>query len=494
MPSQRLRARLFKTRWTHVVRDVTIVGTVLAVAVLVYPPWGNRWPTVVGLVTAVVAAAGCAIAGMLAVLAARLTNDRRKGWLSMVLGCYSLFAMPAATLGLVEPVPALSAVRLLVHTLVVVLLSIAIVAPRPPTGAWQVGGVVLGTSVLVVGVAAWGASFPAALSSITANDPLVRVLDALWTGLGLLIAVLAARRGDRPSWWIGLGIAVLGAAHLGSPTAGVGALAFPGVRLVGLALVLLGTSRLVHRVLERLEEERAAQEEELRLAEIRMARTAERDHELRNGLAGLAGATKLLRTVPEPERHDLDTVLLGTIVAKELRRLDELLQAPDGRARGALPTCYAVEPVLAGLVALRRSSGMHLEFRVEPGLLARGSSTVLAEVVTNLLANTAEHAPGSPVCVSATDQGDEVVIRIRDFGPGIAPGRECAVFERGFRDERSGGLGLGLHVSRTLLASENGSIAIDPSAPDSPGCTVVIRLPAASASERPAVTAMTSAS
>jgi two-component system OmpR family sensor kinase len=252
--------------------------------------------------------------------------------------------------------------------------------------------------------------------------------------------------------------------------------------------------RLVQGVLKRLEEERAAQEEELRLAEIRMARTAERDHELRNGLAGLAGATKLLRTVPEPERRDLDTVLLGAIVAKELRRLDELLQAPDGRARGALPTCYAVEPVLAGLVALRRSSGMHLEFRVEPGLLARGSSTVLAEVVTNLLANTAEHAPGSPVCVSATDQGDEVVIRIRDFGPGIAPGRECAVFERGFRDERSGGLGLGLHVSRTLLASENGSIAIDPSAPDSPGCTVVIRLPAASASERPAVTAMTSAS
>jgi signal transduction histidine kinase len=137
---------------------------------------------------------------------------------------------------------------------------------------------------------------------------------------------------------------------------------------------------------------------------------------------------------------------------------------------------------------------MHLELRVEPGLWARGSATVLAEVVTNLLANTVDHAPGSPVCISAIDQGDEVVIRVRDFGPGVAPGRERAVFERGIRDERSGGLGLGLHVSRTLLASENGSIAIDPIAPGSSGCTVVIRLPAASASERPAVTALPSAS
>lgn len=492
MPSQPVSRRLFETRWTQVVRDLVLVAAGVGVAVLVSPPWGSQWATGVGVVTGLAAAAGGAIAAMLAVLAARLSGDRRTGWLSLALGCYSLFAMPAATLGLVEPVPELSAVRLLVHTLIMVLLIVAIVAPRPPTGASQVGRALLGTSVLVVGVAGWGASFPAALRAVISNDSLVRVLDGLWVGLGIVIAVLAAGRAAWPSWRLGLGIAVLGAAHLGSAAAGAGDLAFPGVRLVGLALVLWGASRLVHEALERLEEERAAQEEELRLAEIRMARTAERDHELRSGLAGLEGATKLLRTVPEPERPDTDGVLLGIVVAKELRRLDELLRAPVGPPRGFTPICYAVDPVLAGLIALRRSSGMDINLDVEPGLWARGSSTVLAEVVTNLLANAADHAPGSPVRVSATRQGDEVVIRIRDFGPGVAPGCERAVFERGIRDERSGGVGLGLHISRELLASDNGSIAIRPSTPDRPGCTVVIRLPAAS--ERREATTLSSAS
>lgn len=494
MPSQAVLRRLFETRWAHVGWDLTLVGAALAVAALVGPPWGSRWPIGVGVVTALVAATGGAIAGVLAVLAARLTEDRRVGWLGLVLGCYSLFAVPAATLGLVDPVPALSAVRLLIHALIVVLLTVAVVAPRPPTGALQVGGALLGASVLVAGVAAWGASYPATLGAVTSNEPLVLVLDGLWTGLGLVIAVLAAHRADRSCWWIGLGIAVLGAAHLGPAAARVDELAFRGVRLIGVALVLWGTWRLVHGVLERLEIERAAQDEELRLAELRMARTAERDHELRSGLAGLVGATKLLRTAREPEPLDADSVLLGTAVARELDRLGGLLQAPVGTARGNAATRYAVEPVLSGLVALRRSCGMDLDLQVDRDMWTCGSPTVLAEVVTNLLANAADHAPGSPVRVSATRQGGEVVIRIRDFGPGIDPGRECAVFEHGVRGDGSGGLGLGLHISRRLLASQNGSIAIDPSAPDRPGCTVVIRLPAATTSERPAASALTGAS
>ena len=60
---------------------------------------------------------------------------------------------------------------------------------------------------------------------------------------------------------------------------------------------------------------------------------------------------------------------------------------------------YAVEPVLAGLVALR--GDMAVTLSVEPGLHLRGDPAVLAQIVANLLVNSARHAPGADVSVTA---------------------------------------------------------------------------------------------
>jgi two-component system OmpR family sensor kinase len=230
---------------------------------------------------------------------------------------------------------------------------------------------------------------------------------------------------------------------------------------------------LAWQALTRLDDEHAAHEEELRLAEIRLARTAERDHELRSGLAGLAGATTLLGT----ERPDAP--MLGTIVASELSRLDDLLRAPLGDRSEAGTTTYAVAPILDGLVALRRSSGMDLRLDMDPGMRAVGSPAMLAQVITNLIANATRHAPGSPVRISALQRNERVVICVRDFGPGVPPGQEHAVFEPDVRDRRLGGLGLGLHICRCLLSAEHGSISIRPTNPERPGCVAVVELPAA---------------
>jgi two-component system OmpR family sensor kinase len=135
-----------------------------------------------------------------------------------------------------------------------------------------------------------------------------------------------------------------------------------------------------------------------------------------------------------------------------------------------------VAPAIDGLVLLRRSVGMDVRADVEPGLYVVGSPGTLAQVMTNLLANAERHAPGSPVRIAAVRRGNEVEIRVRDFGPGIPAGRERAVLEPGTRDHRAGGLGLGLHVCRTLLAAEDATIEILPADPGSPGFVVVLGL------------------
>ena len=468
------------------VRDLLLILTALGVVAATCLPLERRLPLAdATLMLALFAAVATTAAALLAVLAARLTADRTVGWLSMALGGYGLLAIPTATFGTlgIGPAPAILAVGFLVHCVIVALLVVALIAPAAPAGRGTIAAILGGAGgIAAVGTLGW--ALPAAMQAVTAFQPVRLLVGLAWIWLALAIAAFAASRQTWGLWRVGLGIALLGLVHTGrvltmSPLADL-SLTFSAVGLLAVLLVLWGTLHLAREALLRLDDEHAEHEEQLRLAEIRLARTEERDHELRSGLAGLAGATTLLGG-GRP-----DAALLGTVVSSELDRLDDLLTAPVGTRPHGRATDYAVAPALSGLVALRGSSGMDVQLDVEPGLRAQGSSTTLAQVVTNLLDNAERHAPGSPVQISAMRRDGRVVIRVRDFGPGVPPGRERAVFESGVRDRRRGGLGLGLHICHGLLAAENGSISICPFDAQRPGCNVLVDLPAAPASAPPA--------
>ncbi|MGD9526200.1 MAG: sensor histidine kinase [Pseudonocardia sp.] len=464
----------------HVARDVSLIFAAVALVVAACGTVASGLPpTDVNLVLALLAAVGGTAACLLAVLAARLTAAPRLGWLGVVLSCYSLVAIPTAALGAIHPTPALNTVRALVHCTIVVLLAAALIVPAQPIGrraaASALGGVVVFATAASL---AW--MFPVTAQIVTTSTALQFGGGLVWVGLALVIAVLAVRQQTWGVWQVGAGIALLGVAHTGL----VGAtpfqiddlgLMFSSVRLVAIALALGGAVHLAREALVRIDDEYAAQEEELRLAGIQLVRAAERDHELRNGLAGLAGATTLLGG----DRPD--TALLGTVVSAELHRLDDLLTTPAGTRPRAPETDYAVAPVLGGIATLRHSSGMDIHLDMEPGLRALGSSSTLAQVITNLLANADRHAPGSPVHITAKRRDERVLIHVRDFGPGVPPGQEHIVLTSGVRDRRVGGEGLGLHICRELLTAEGGAISIHQPAPGQrPGCTVVLELPAAS--------------
>jgi two-component system OmpR family sensor kinase len=122
---------------------------------------------------------------------------------------------------------------------------------------------------------------------------------------------------------------------------------------------------------------------------------------------------------------------------------------------------------------------MAIRVEAELGLRALGSPSTLAQVLTNVLANCARHAPGSPIHIQAGRAGDTVRIRVSDFGPGVARGAEQHVFREGVRGERSEGVGLGLHISTRLLVEDGGRMFIQPSGRNQAGCTVVLELQAA---------------
>jgi two-component system, OmpR family, sensor kinase len=418
-------------------------------------------------VLAVVAAAiGAAAVGM-GQTAGRITGNRRAAWLVPALALYSLEIIPDTTLSSRSGWSPPADVGLLLDC--VVLAGMIAAGIRPPARlgagtAWLVAGGCLLVSSSI------GAFVPLDLAA----DPGLDVPAALdlavllgWCAVSLAVIGVGYRMASPPLWRIGLGFGVIAVAHVlrnlhFAPWADP-AILFSVERLFGVVVVMLGMSQLLRRALQTLLTERFSQQEELRMTSIQAQQAvraaAEREHELRNSLCGLAGVTHLLRS-----EMGNDSQRARSAAVTELDRLAGLLgKQPDQPAN----TPYSATEVVEELVALWRMTGMAVEAVLAGELMVVGRRATLAQVLTNLLANCARHAPGARVRIAGRSSGDRTVIEIRDEGrPQQQSGDRAAT--------RDGGIGLDL--CRRLLSGEGGVLKVHPPDPCRPGWTVSVEL------------------
>jgi CheY-like chemotaxis protein len=115
-------------------------------------------------------------------------------------------------------------------------------------------------------------------------------------------------------------------------------------------------------------------------------------------------------------------------------------------------------------------------------VLVDGDPTRLAQVVTNLLSNSAKYTPrGGHIWLTVEKAKNEAVIRVRDTGIGIAASVLPKVFDlftQGDRtlDRAEGGLGIGLTLVRRLTEMHGGTVHAF-SAGEGKGSEFVVRLP-----------------
>ena len=242
---------------------------------------------------------------------------------------------------------------------------------------------------------------------------------------------------------------------------------------------------------------------------------ADASHELRTPLASIRGYTELIRRegadadLPEEATYALervhsesvrmtalveDLLLLARLDAgRELRReevdLVGLLVDTVADARAAGPD-HDWQLDLAVLEPPADATPEEAEdFLPEPPLVI-GDEARLRQVVVNLLANARVHTPaGSHVTTTLAREGDTLIVRIHDDGPGIAPDVRDRLFERfargdSSRERRTGSTGLGMSIALAIVQSHGGSIDVDSStAPEDHGTTFSVRLPAAAVEE-----------
>lgn len=103
----------------------------------------------------------------------------------------------------------------------------------------------------------------------------------------------------------------------------------------------------------------------------------------------------------------------------------------------------------------------------------------LERVLVNLISNALKYSEG-PVAVGAATRGGEVLVSVRDEGPGMSLDDQRRLFQKFFRApgaQGKPGLGLGLYISRLLVEAHGGRIWVE-SAPGQ-GTTFHVALPAA---------------
>jgi signal transduction histidine kinase len=115
-----------------------------------------------------------------------------------------------------------------------------------------------------------------------------------------------------------------------------------------------------------------------------------------------------------------------------------------------------------------------------------GDRDLLLQAVANLLDNAVKFTePGGTIRLAAGWEGDAVLLRVADEGPGLSPEDRARVGERFFRADQSRntpGSGLGLSLVRAVVALHGGSLWFEDgtgAAPGHPGLAVCLRLPTA---------------
>jgi PAS domain S-box-containing protein len=240
---------------------------------------------------------------------------------------------------------------------------------------------------------------------------------------------------------------------------------------------LKGAVLVFHDIGERREFERRLRRKAERLLEADRRKNeflAMLAHELRNPLAPTLNALRILQAA-DSHRDDLAwaTELMDRQVRHMARLVDDLLDVSRitqgkvilkkervdvGRLVGQ--TVAATRPFIES-----RRHQLHVNLPEEPIPLDADPAR-FEQILTNLLNNAAKYTEeGGQIWLESTRRGDEVVLRIRDNGVGIAPDLLPTVFDLFVQADRSlarsqGGLGIGLTLVRTLIDLHGGRIEV----------------------------------
>jgi len=207
-------------------------------------------------------------------------------------------------------------------------------------------------------------------------------------------------------------------------------------------------------------------------------------HEIRNPLTGVA---LLLDDLHDRLPIGEDRALAARAL-QEIERLEGIVEEllayarVDRMERRACRIDEVLEQSLFLLKKQARNQGVRVSSEVESALPpVHGDPEKLKQALLNLCLNALQAMPGGGgLHISARSAEGEVVVLVRDTGPGVPPEEAERIFEP-FYTLRPGGTGLGLSIAHTIVSDHGGRLEIE--AGTAKGAVFVMHLPAVTPEE-----------
>lgn len=230
-----------------------------------------------------------------------------------------------------------------------------------------------------------------------------------------------------------------------------------------------------HRLLVVADLSRTLRREE-RLAWERLIRVL--SHEVNNSLTPIQSTAATLKGLVDPttageRRGDMVTGL--ELIEERARTLSRFISSYARLARLPPPRFESLD--VEALVRHVASLEHRLPVAVRPGppVHVRGDGSQLEQLLINLVRNAVDAAltTGGGVDVGWEGDGEDVVLRVRDEGPGIADTANLFV---PFFTTKEGGSGIGLALCRQIADAHGATLVLE-NRGDRRGCMAELRLP-----------------
>jgi len=208
-------------------------------------------------------------------------------------------------------------------------------------------------------------------------------------------------------------------------------------------------------------------------------------HELRNPLASLRMGVETLRfSQPDSAR----SLRLLEVIGRDERRLTGMISdlLDLGRIRsgqldlelGPVDLADVAREAVTRIEGEIARSGSQVTVEANCSVVGLWDRRRLDQVVSNLLANAIKFGRGRPVLLRVEGDGSCGRLSVVDRGVGMAPEVQRRIFEPFVstgESRRAGGLGLGLHIVRTIVRSLGGEVRVESTLDQ--GATFTVDLP-----------------
>lgn len=205
-------------------------------------------------------------------------------------------------------------------------------------------------------------------------------------------------------------------------------------------------------------------------------------HDLRNPLAAIYAGAEMMMDSDLPE--DM-TRRLARNIYRASRGIQDMLQQLLDVVRGTSSgsELCSVREVISGaweiVAPSAETAGVALELHVADELECPMERARMERVFANLLENAIDAMrSGGSISIGGETDGDHILIRVEDSGPGISASLRGRLFQPFATAGKKNGLGLGLALSRQTLLDHGGDIWVDESPSASKGGALFwLRLP-----------------